>query len=299
MACVKEIGAKGAVKAGQELGEQLLYGTKDIRRAFGLIFSDGLMQNTSGFIYGLQEKLGSSFPLAGASSADDFKFKKTYQYFSQEVSSDAGCGLLWAGKLNFGLGIKHGWKPLGKVHTVTESTINTVVKIDGEPAARIYEDYFAKDIPQLRKDLKTISMLYPIGVYLAGEEEYLLRNILRIEDNGSLIFQGDVPQLSKIRLMIGTKESCLAASSGAAEEVKNALHGKEPDFVFVFDSASRYVLLGRQAHRELEIIKETLGQNTPIVGMYTYGEQAPLKAIDYKGRAYSHQHTVAILGLGG
>jgi len=141
--------------------------------------------------------------------------------------------------------------------------------------------------------------LYPIGIYLPGEEEYLLRNILSIEEDGALVFQGDVPQDSQIRLMIGTKESCLTATQQAIDEVKNGLGNHACDFVFVFDSVSRYILLGRQANKELEIIKEKLGKDIPIIGIYTYGEQAPLRAVNYQGRVYFHNQTIAILGIGG
>ncbi|MFA5144912.1 MAG: FIST N-terminal domain-containing protein [Candidatus Omnitrophota bacterium] len=297
-AYVKGISARPAVSAGGELGERLLYGFKNIRRDLSVIFSDGLLRDESSFLYGLQEKLGISFPLAGAAASDNLAFKKTSVYFNDEVFSDAACGVLWGGKLNFGLGVKHGWKPLGKPRYVTKSSGNIVYEIDKAPAAEIYKDYFASDLVQLRKELKRISILYPIGIYLQGEEEYLLRNIISMEDSGALVFQSDVPEGSLIRLMIGTKESCLAATAQAAEEVKNGLRGHASNFVFVFDSVSRYILLGRQANKELEIIKDRLGKDTPIIGIYTYGEEAPLKAVNYQGRAYFHNQTIAILGMG-
>ncbi len=298
-ACVKEINVKPIADAGRELGEKLLYGFRDIRRDLGMIFSDGLISDGSSFITGLQEKLGMSFPLAGASASDNLAFKRTYLYFNEEVLSDAACGVLWGGKINFGLGIKHGWKPLGKPHRVSRATNNIVYEIDNAPAVNMYKEYLAYDLAKLRRELKYISIFYPIGIYLAGEDEYLLRNILLIQDNGSLIFQGNVPQDSRIRLMIGTKESCLAATSQALNEAKDALLGRQLGCVFIFDSVSRYMLLGRQAKKELEIIKENLAQDTPIIGLYTYGEQAPLKALNYRGRTYFHNQTITILGLGG
>jgi len=298
-AYVKEISAKSTTFAGEELGEKLLYGFKNIRRDLSVIFSDGLIRDESGLLLGLQERLGASFPLAGAAASDNLTFKRTYQYFNNEVLSDAACGIIFGGKLNFGLGIKHGWKPLGKPRYVTKSSGNIVYEIDGVPAAGIYKEYLDSDLIRLRKELKRISILYPIGIYLTGEEEYLLRNILSIEDNEALVFQGNVPQGSQIRLMIGTKESCLAATEEAVDEVKKGLLGHRCDFVLVFDSVSRYILLGRHAKQELEIIKEKLGKDTPIIGIYTYGEQAPLKAINYQGRAYFHNQTIAILGISG
>jgi hypothetical protein len=150
----------------------------------------------------------------------------------------------------------------------------------------------------LKKDLKHISTLYPIGIYLPGEEEYLLRNILSIEENGSIALQGDIPQESTVRLMIGTKESCLTATHQAVDEVKRAFLHRTVDLALVFDSASRYTLLGRQASQELRIIKERLGEDIPVIGMYTYGEQAPLRSIDYLGRTYFHNQTITILAIG-
>lgn len=296
---VKDINRKGAIEAGKELGENLLLGFKNIRRDVSVIFSDGLINSGSDLISGLQERLGISFPLVGASASDNLAFKKTSVYFKNEALSDAACGIMLGGKLNFGLGAKHGWKCLGKPHIVTRSAGNVVNEIDDAPAVRIYEDYFARNKAELKKELKRISILYPIGMHLAGEDEYLLRNISSIEEDGSIVFQGNIPQDSRIRLMIGTKETCLEAARQAVEEAKKGLFGKPCKFALVFDSVSRYILLGRRANKELEIIKEGFGKNTPIIGLYTYGEQAPLRAINYLGKTYFHNQTVTILAVGG
>jgi hypothetical protein len=297
-AYVKDINASSITNAGEELGEKLLYGFKNIRRDLGIIFCDGLIPESSRLIYGVQERLGKSFPLVGASTSNITGSHKTYLYFNESVLNDATCGIIWGGKLNFGLGVKHGWRPLGKVRTVTKSQGNTIYEIDNAPAAKLYEEYLDCDLSKLRKELKYISIFYPIGIYLTGEEEYLLRNIISIADDGSLHLQGNVPQGSLIRLMIGTKESCLNATHQAVDEVKNSLRGYQYKFILVFDSISRYILLGRQANQELEIIKENFGQDVPIVGLYTYGEQAPLRAINYQGRVYFHNQTITILAIG-
>jgi len=308
VAAVRDIKTKTALSAGRELAESLLQGFSGSHRELGIFFCDGLIEEGSKLLLGLQEKFGRSFPLVGASASDNLRFSRTYLYYNQELLSDAAVGILLGGRLSFGLGIKHGWKPLGKFRTVTESYGNFIKKIDGRPAVNIYQDYFAKDISQLKKELKYLSVFYPIGLYLEGEEEYLLRNILSIEESGSLVCQGDIPPGSQIRLMIGTQESCLAASRQAAQEAKESLaisrlglQKKDAliDIVFVFDSASRYTLLKRKASQELENIREVMGEGVPIVGFYTYGEQAPLKAMSYQGQAHFHNQTISILSLGG
>jgi len=298
IACVKDISKKGALLSGKELGEKLLYGCKGVRRNLSIIFSDGLIPNGPELIFGLQEKLGRSFPLVGACASDNLTFEKTYLYFGGEVLTDAVCGILFGGKWNFGLGIQHGWKPLGKPRRVTKASGDVVDEIDNAPAAGIYEEYFAKSIPEFKKDLKRIAMLYPIGIKIPGEKEYLLRNAISVK-NGGLLFQGDVPEGSTIRLMIGTKDSCLEAAALAAEEAKKNLGHHTMKFALIFNSASRLTLFGRHAYREIEVIKEKLGRNIPVIGIYTYAEQAPLSAINYLGKTYFQSHTVTILGIAG
>ncbi|MFA4889863.1 MAG: FIST N-terminal domain-containing protein [Candidatus Omnitrophota bacterium] len=297
-ACVSEISAKSAYLSGEELGKKLLSGFTSLRRSLSVVFSDGMIKDSSGFLSGLQEQLGLSFPLVGAAASDNLRFAKTYVYYGQHTISDAACGIIWGGKLNFGLGIRHGWKALGKPRQVTRAIGNVVYEIDGASATNIYEEYFSCNLENLKKELKRISIFYPIGIYLPHEKEYLLRNLSAVEDNGSLVFQGNVPEGSAIRLMIGTKESCLAATRQAAEEAKKGLGSAGAKFVLVFDSISRYMLLGKQAGKELEIIKDTFGTQTPILGFYSLGEQAPLQAIDYMGKAYVHNQTVAVLAIG-
>jgi hypothetical protein len=307
IACVKDIKAKTALNAGRELGEKLISGFQNIRRDLTMIFSDGLIEKGSNLIYGLQERLGKSSPLVGASASDNMRFLRTYLYYNQEVLTDSAIGIIWGGRLNFGLGIKHGWKPLGKQRIITRSEGNIIYEIDGEPAAKLYEEYLARDLPELQKDIRHISILYPIGMYLAGEQEYLLRNILSIENNGSLHLQGNVIQDAVVRLMIGTKESCLNATQQAIDEAKKILFGpvgdpvsgKKKNIVFVFDSVSRFMLLRKGANQELDIIKDSFADDTAIIGLYTFGEQAPLKAVSYQGQAYFHNQTIAIVNFGG
>ncbi|KPK97036.1 MAG: hypothetical protein AMJ95_11315, partial [Omnitrophica WOR_2 bacterium SM23_72] len=218
---------------------------------------------------------------------------------NEHASSDAACGIIWGGKINFGIGVKHGWKALGQPRTVTRATGNTIYEIDGRAAVSVYKDYFDYDIFRLKSELKRLTIMYPIGMYLEGEQECLLRNVVSLENDTALVCQGHVPEGSVIRLMIGTKESCLAATQEALDEAKTNLLGRQADFVFVFDSIARYMLLGRQASKELDIIKQGLGKDIPIMGMYSFGEQAPLKAINFQGKVYFHNQSISILGIGG
>ena len=299
VAAVKEIAGKTALVAGKELGEKLLDGYKNIRRSLSVIFSDLHPEDNSNFILGFQEKLGSSFPLIGASILKNVENKKNSLYFSQEAINDAGCGILWGGKLNFGLGTRDGWQPLGKPHHITKASGNIVYEIEGEPAVNLYKEYFAKEAFELNNNIKHISIFYPLGISVSEKKEYILRSVLRINDDGSLAFQADVPQGCVARLMISSKESCLEGTAKAAEDATRNLAGKKIQFALIFNSFSRYARLGRQATQEIAIIKDILGKDVPLGGIYTSLEQAPLNSINYLGKAYCYNNSITILTIAG
>ena len=298
IAAVKDINKKTPLLSGRELGDKLLFGFRNVPRSLSIILSDKLITDGTHLINGLQESLGNSFPLIGASASDNFENHRTYQYLNKEIFTESCSGILFGGKFNFGFGIKHGWKPLGKMRCVTSSSGNVIKEIDGLAAVKLYEDYFAKNTLDLAKELRRISIYYPLGIYLSGEKEYLLRNIVSIKDDGSLVTQGDVPQDSKIRLMISTEESRLAATVAACEEAKKNLRHQKIKFLIVFDSAARFSILGRQNDIELCIIKDVFSADIPLIGIYTNGEQAPLTSINYLGRTYFHNQSINILAIG-
>ena len=298
VAAVKDINKKDPLLSGKELGDKLLFGFQNVPRSLSIILSDRLITEGAHLIKGLQERLGKSFPLIGASASDNFQNHKTYQYLNQEILAESCSGILFGGKFNFGLGIKHGWKPLGKMRCVTSSDGNVIKEIDGLAAIKLYEDYFAKNTLDLAKELQRISIYYPLGIYLTGEKEYLLRNIISIKDDGSLVTQGDIPQNSKIRLMISTQSSRLEAVVEACEEAKRNLASQKIKFLFIFNSTARLSILRKQNDKELYAIKEVFDKNTPLIGIYTNGEQAPLKSINYLGQTYFHNQSINILAIG-
>lgn len=301
-ACVKNI-LGNLTASGDALGKQLLSGAKDIPRRFVLYFSDGSVTNNIPFLKGLQQRLGISFPIVGAAGAsDNIKLNKTYLYYNAESLDSSAVGILWSGNVNFGLGVKHGWRPIGKPRRVSAAQESTIKKIDNEPAISLYQDYFAKEIPDLKKELKRISSLYPLGLNISGEEEYILRNILGIRNDGALICRDEIPENSNVRLMIATEESCLNAAEEAAKEAKETLLQraypslKPARLILVFNSVSRVNVLRRKMAQELQAIKKVF-PDTPLIGICTCAEQAPLKSIDFAGKTYCHSQTIVILAM--
>ena len=274
---------KDPLSLGEELGQNLLYGFKNIPRSFALTFTDSSLINPL-FFKGLGERLGFIFPIFGGSTK--------LRYLNQGASNNSSVGILWGGKLNYFLSIKHGFNPIGKPHEISAFSDNVIKKIDGKSASSLYEEYFAKSLLELKKDLRYLSYLYPLGIDLPEEEGYFLRNIIDITKEGWLVCGGQIPPYSKVHLMVSTKESALLATKKATEEQVNF----HPNFILAFNSVSRYNLLTREANKEIRLLKSQL-PGTSIIGLYTKAELAPLKTSGFAGRLTSYNQTISLLGL--
>ena len=284
--------------AGQELASQVLQ--SKISNPHGMIlFPDGLTGNAAEVIRGVQDRLGLSFPIVGGSAADDFSFSRTYQYFQGGLYSDSVGGVLLAGPIAVGIGARHGWRPLGKPRRVTRGLANIVQELDGHTAVNLYETYFGRAAESLKSgSLADMSIVYPLGMPIPGEEEYLLRNVLRVDPTtGSLIYAGEVPEGSEVRLMMGSKERALEAARKAAEQAVLSIAPRTPTFALVFSSCSRARLFGQRAGEEIAAIRQVLGRSVPIIGFYGYGEQAPLSAAGFRGLSYLHNETLVVCAV--
>jgi hypothetical protein len=284
-------------QAGQRASFMAVQGIKKERHAF-LIFPDGLAGNGSDILRGCQEALGTSFLIVGGSAADDYSFKKTFQFFQDKVLTNSVVGALFGGEVSVGIGGAVALDAeLGKPRKVTKSYLNRVDELDGSPAANLYAEYFGSVAEELKQEfLARLTLAYPLGVSIIGEEEYLLRNVLRVDPaTGALIYSADIPEQSHVRLMMSSRETILSSASRAAVQSLNCLNGKKPLFALVFNSVARKKLLRFQAKEEVQTIQQALGESVPLAGFYSYGEQAPLGAAMHRGQSHFHNESVVVV----
>lgn len=287
-------------EAGKEVAEEVRKKSKDPLSLF-MIFPDGLAENGAALVRGVQEVLGKNFPIIGGSAGDDFKFKETYEYLNGEVLTDSVVGIGFSGSFSFGMGVRHGWEPIGLPMKVTKSEGGKLLEVDNRPALSIYEDYFGKKAEELIKEpIAKMAYTYPLGMSVEGSPELLIRDVIIANKEGEITCAAEIPQGSDIRLMLGDPEKAMQAAKEAAESAKLQLKGKTPKAIFVFDCMARNKLLGSRTDEEIEAVQEVLGKDIPLIGFYTYGEQAPLSSDPSSDSYYSvfHNETMALMVLG-
>lgn len=297
-------GARFVVSLGRDLSKALEATTDEVCAVFQasdrqeakalLVFPDGLTVSGSDLLRRLQSRLGR-VPIVGGSAADDFLFQRTFQFFDEQILTDSIPAALLCGDIAVGVGVYHGWVPLGRPRRVTKAIGNTVYQLDQRPAISIYEDYLGGRREEWTEDpLAQMAMTYPLGVLIPGETEYLLRDALRLGPDGALICTADLPEGSEVRLMIGEQESALEAARHAARQAIEHLGEVHLKGALVFCSVARQKVLGGEYHGEVDVIRDALGgSGVRLGGFYTYGEHAPVS-----GENRFHNESVVVMAMG-
>lgn len=296
---IKSSVGKGAkedsFKAGKEAAEKLK--AEGDNPSLIITLTEGLPENGAAIVRGAQEVFGEDTPFIGGAAGDDFAFEKTYQYYDNKVMEGAVVLIGFYGEVSFGFGVRHGWEPVGVPMKVTKAEGSLIKEVDGKPALSIYEEYFGKTAEEMiDQPLAKMVYTYPLGMTVEGKEELLIRDVIVANEKREITVAAEIPEGSEIRLMLGDREKAMKAARKATREAKEQLEGETPTATIVFDCMARNRLLGKERKKEIDAIREVVGENIPLVGFYTYGEIGPLKS--GKGKSVWHNETLSLLLLG-
>lgn len=286
-------------KAGETAAKEVKNKAKILPSLF-MMFLDGLAENGAAAVRGVQKVLGGKLPIMGGSAGDDFLFKKTYQYYNDQILTNSAIGIGLSGVFSFGVGVRHGWEPIGLPMKITKAKGGKLIEINNRPALSIYEDYFGKGAEELIKEpIARMAYTYPLGMSVEGSSELLIRDAVIANEQGEINCAAEIPEGADIRLMLGDVEKAIKAARESAEGALTQLNGAKPRAIFVFDCVARYKLLGKRIGDEISAIQEVLGKEVPLIGFYTYGELAPLGGtIAPRCLSAFHNETMALLVLG-
>ncbi|MBT9164883.1 MAG: hypothetical protein DDT22_00747 [candidate division WS2 bacterium] len=237
-----------------------------------LMLPDGLTCNVCELVRGVYESLGPTYQLVGGGAGDNVRFIKTYQFIDDEVYHDAVSVALITSEVPMGIGVGHGWSPIGRPLVVTKSQGNIIREIEGSPAFEAYLGYFGDVTPRLTpENFPEFGMRHPLGLPdITGA--YTIRDPLKVEEDGSIFCVAEVPENSVVRIMKGDNESVIQAAKESAQKAVNSIGKRKPGLAIVFDCVSRLLLLGKEAQRELDTIRDVIGRDVPLIGFFTFGE---------------------------
>jgi len=242
----------------------------DLKHIF--ILSNGYNINGSVLTNSLNHK-SNGITITGGLAGDGINFGQTYVYGNQEAQSNIVVAVGFYGdSLHVQSGCYSGWSDFGIERKVTRSEGNIVYEIDGEPALELYKKYLGENA----QDLPHSGLRFPIKMQENPSKEPVIRTLLAIDETkNSVIFAGDVPQNSIIRLMKSDIDELINGAGKAAQMITPA--NSKPALGLAVSCVGRKIVLNKIIDDELEMVTDTLGENVILSGFYSYGEIAPTK----------------------
>ncbi|WP_413174346.1 FIST signal transduction protein [Anabaena azotica] len=245
---------------------------------------------TSGLLIlqGLQQALGAEVPIVGGTTCDQWQFKQTYQFFGEEVLSDALPILLLSGHLLWGHGVSSGWTPIGKKGMATKVEGNVLYEVDGQPALEFYRDYLGDIRP---------SAAYRLAVFEPNRDSWYMRssNGEYNEASGSIAFFADIPLYSEVQVVRSNRNEIVDSARLSMQQALEHYPGIQPTVVLLFSCTGRMHTLGTRAKEEYQVLQPQIPAGATCAGFYTYGEIAPLRP---HAEAQFHNETFVTLLLG-
>lgn len=258
-----------------------------------LVLTDGLAGDQQEIVRGAYGVLGAAVPLVGGCAGDDLRMKSTSQFHGSQVYVDAVVAAALSSDSPLGIGVRHGWRPVGEPMLVTGSASNRVYTLDDRPALDVYLEHLSPP-PEAHHDAAAFTrfaITHPLGLSRrSGEPQARFVADANFEDR-SLGCIAEVPQGGLTWLMEGDEDSVLAATDSACHDALAALGGAPALGLLAFDCIARRGVLGDEGIRT-EIDRIAAAAQAPVAGFYTYGEIARTGGI-----SGFHNQTLVVLAV--
>jgi len=210
--------------------------------------------------------------ISGGLCGDDARFEKTLAGYNENPKEgEVVCIGFYGDTLEITSANYGGWTSFGPQRTITNSKNNVLYELDGKPALDLYKLYLGDKA----KGLPETALLYPISVHMKDSKEVLVRTILNIdEENNAMILAGDVPEGSKVQLMMSTVDDIAEGALRAGEFAMRDRKSK-PELALLVSCVGRKLVMNQRTEEEVEEVRTAIGTETKTMGFYSYGEMAP------------------------
>jgi len=205
---------------------------------------------------------------------------ETRQFFDDRVLRDSAACVLVSGDARIELGVTHGAVPLGVEATITRAQGNVIYEIDGRPALSAWRDLVIAGEGLSTED----TAQWAIGIRqpetLQGEYEgCVTRSVFKIDpESGSIYLQSEIPEGSRVMFHHRTFEAVIDRAIQMGERLGKKVNPASPHFALSFECGARSgPFLGESgALDELCRVQDAIGAQIPWLGMYAWGEIAPV-----------------------
>lgn len=237
------------------------------------IISDGLMVEGNELVRGISYNNTKKIPITGGLAGDAARFQKTYTGLNEVPGQGNIIAVGFYGEnIHIGHGSLGGWDEFGYERQITKSDKNVLFDVDAEKALDLYKRYlgtFAEELPGS-------ALMFPMSMRVPGADKYLIRTILAVDENEkSMVFAGNMPEGSTVRLMRGDIQKLIGASAIAAKDSLESLQNHKPQLTLLLSCVGRKIIMDTKVVEEVLAAEEIMDKDCTVAGFYTYGGLSP------------------------
>ncbi|MBU3025107.1 FIST signal transduction protein [Zobellia galactanivorans] len=236
------------------------------------LVSEGSTVNGSALINGFQSDALNKTSLSGGLCGDDDRFERTLASYNEKPKEGEVVAIGFYGEsLEISSANYGGWTPFGPERIITKSKNNVLYELDGQPALDLYKRYLGEKA----KELPTSALLFPLSVRVNESDNPIVRTILTIdEEMNTMTLAGDVPEGSRVQLMMSTVDDIAEAANIAAQYAMND-RKTAPEVAILVSCVGRKLVMDQRTEEEVEEVISVIGDKAAVTGFYSYGEMAP------------------------
>ena len=255
-----------------KLGESLMneFPTDNLQHLF--VLSDGSSVNGSSLIKGIEHYKKLKTGLSGGLCGDDARFEKTLSSYNEipRVGEIVAIGF-YGSSFEITSASYGGWTSFGPQRIITKSKDNILYEIDDKPALDLYKNYLGEKALDLPKS----ALLYPLSIRTPDDDNAIVRTILNIDETeNAMILAGDVPEGSRVQLMMSTVDD-IARGAHLAAKLAMKDRTNAPELALLISCIGRKLVMDQRTEEEVEEVISVIGTETKVSGFYSYGEMAP------------------------
>lgn len=257
-----------------------------------ILLVDGLVGDTNDVVRGAYGTVGASVPIVGGCAGDDLAMVATHQLVGDRLGSGGVVGIALSSSASFGIGVSHGWSPVGQPMTVTAAEGTSILSLDDRPALDVYlEAIGGADDNLTNSSLAVRCQTRPFGLQSRGT--YHVRFVRGGDlERRSIEFLVAIPEGETVTLMQGDAGSVIGAAGTAVAQSLTEIDGP-PLGVLAFDCVACRGVIGDDClPAEVKEVTSHLADDSILSGLYTYGE------IARRGGALGfHNQTMVVLAI--
>jgi small ligand-binding sensory domain FIST len=232
---------------------------------------------------------GAPVPVVGGLSSGASQPGHNALALDDRVVSMGAIGVTVAGPIGLDIVVSQGCRAIGRPVVITKAQSNVIHELGGTPAVEVIRR-MTSTLSEQERALMSSGLL--VGTVINeykerfGRGDFLIRNILGVDQKHGAIAVGDVPRVGQ------TVQFHVRDAETAHEDLQLLLDAQQlqapPLGGLLFSCNGRGSRLFNDAHHDIRTIRERLGE-IPLAGFFAAGEFGPIG-----DRSFLHGHTASL-----